>query len=69
FTSLLSLLNSALDHAYTFDAQVNSDASAISSEYAGLVSLSIRQLVGALEITLSKNSDGSFNNSDVIVFL
>ncbi|KAJ4001755.1 hypothetical protein F5050DRAFT_1560073 [Lentinula boryana] len=67
--SFLQDYDSALDRAYIFDAQVNSDASAISSEYAGLVSLSIRQLVGALEITLSKNSDGSFNTSDVIVFL
>ncbi|KAJ3931095.1 MAG: hypothetical protein NXY57DRAFT_941060 [Lentinula lateritia] len=67
--SFLQDYDNALDRAYAFDAQVDSDASAISSDYAGLVSLSIRQLLGAIEITLSKNSDGSFNTSDVIVFL
>ncbi|KAE9397140.1 DUF1793-domain-containing protein [Gymnopus androsaceus JB14] len=68
-TSFLQDYDAALERAYTLDAQVNSDASAISTDYAGLVALSIRQLLGGIEITLSKNSDGSFNTSDVLVFL
>ncbi|KAJ3976289.1 DUF1793-domain-containing protein [Lentinula raphanica] len=67
--SFLQDYDNAIERAFTLDAQVNNDASAISFEYAGLVSLSIRQLLGALEITLSKNNDGSFNTSDVLVFL
>ncbi|KAJ4478253.1 hypothetical protein J3R30DRAFT_2880603 [Lentinula aciculospora] len=68
-SSFLQDYDNALDRAYAFDARINSDALAICSDYAGLVSLSVRQLLGAIEITLSKNSDGSFNTSDVIVFL
>lgn len=68
-TSFLQDYDAALERAYTLDAKVNSDASAISTDYAGLVALSIRQLLGGIEITLSKNSDGSFNTSDTLVFL
>lgn len=68
-TSFLQDYSSALQRAYTLDARVNSDALAISSDYAGLVALSIRQLLGAIEITLSRNTDGSFDISDVLIFL
>ncbi len=36
--------------------------------YAGLLSLSARQIFGALEITISKADDGSWNQSDVKIF-
>ncbi|KAF9076791.1 DUF1793-domain-containing protein [Rhodocollybia butyracea] len=59
----------ALSRAKTFDAQVNSDASAISTKYAGIVELSVRQVAGAIEITISKEANGSWNTSDVMVFM
>lgn len=47
---------------------VNSDASAISSDYASIVSLSIRQAFGATEITVSKTGN-TFNTSDILMFM
>ena len=58
-----------MERAQSFDAQVQADADKISSDYAGLVALSIRQTFGATEITLSKNSGGTFNTSDVMTFM
>ena len=55
--------------AKAFDSKVSSDASKISSDYASIVALSIRQVLGAIEITLSRNSDGSLNTTDVLVFM
>lgn len=59
----------ALQRANTFDSQVTSDASKISNDYSSLVQSSIRQTMGGVEITISKNGDGSFNTSDVLVFM
>ncbi|KAG6873728.1 hypothetical protein C0995_011547 [Termitomyces sp. Mi166 len=59
----------ALSRAQMLDSRVNSDASKISADYADLVTLSIRQAIGAMEITISKNSDGTWNTSDIIIFL
>lgn len=59
----------ALGRANTFDAKVQSDASKISTDYASIVSLSIRQALGACEITISKSSSGAWNTSDIMMFL
>lgn len=59
----------AVSRANAFDAKVHADASAISADYASIVALSVRQAFGATEITLSKNSDGSFNTSDIMMFM
>ncbi|EMD40792.1 hypothetical protein CERSUDRAFT_103175 [Gelatoporia subvermispora B] len=68
-TTFLQDFPNALARADAFDAQVNADASQISSNYAGLVALSIRQGFGAIEITLSKDASGQFNTSDIMAFL
>ncbi|KAG6821602.1 hypothetical protein H0H93_000111 [Arthromyces matolae] len=68
-SAFLSDYTAALSRAQTLDTKVNSDASKISTDYAGVVALSIRQAIGATEITISKNSDGTWNTSDIIVFL
>jgi hypothetical protein len=68
-SSFLGDYSNALIRAQAFDNQVASDANKISADYASIVALSIRQAIGAIEITLSKNSNGSFNTSDVIVFM
>ncbi|KAJ7498791.1 DUF1793-domain-containing protein [Mycena latifolia] len=67
--SFLLEYGDALSRNFKFDAQVQSDASAISADYAAIVALSIRQTLGAAEITISKNSDGLWNTSDVLVFM
>ncbi|KAJ7684052.1 hypothetical protein B0H17DRAFT_941147 [Mycena rosella] len=68
-TSFLQEYGDTLSRNSKFDAQVQSDASAISADYAAIVALSIRQTLGATEITISKNDDGSWNTSDVLVFM
>lgn len=61
--------SAALTRAKAFDSKVKSDASKISNDYASIVALSVRQALGATEVTISKNSDGSWNTDDVIVFM
>ncbi|KAJ3971497.1 hypothetical protein EV361DRAFT_799932 [Lentinula raphanica] len=68
-SAFLGDYSAALTRANTFDAKVQSDASAISAEYAAIAALSIRQSLGANEITISKESSGAWNTSDVLVFL
>lgn len=65
----MSDYNNAVAAANAFDQQVRTDASKISSEYADLVSLAIRQGLASMEITVSQNADGSFNASDILVFM
>lgn len=52
-----------------FDAKVQADASKISADYAAIVSLSIRQAYAATEVTISKNVDGSWNDTNVLIFM
>ena len=52
-----------------FDSKVQTDATKISADYASIVALSIRQALGATEVTISKTSTGAYNTSDVIVFM
>lgn len=68
-TAFLGDYSAALTRAKAFDAKVQSDASAISTDYASIVALSIRQAFGATEITISKKSDGSWNTADVLMFM
>ena len=66
--SFLADYPDALERAEAFDAQVKQDANAISSNYVGLVELSIRQAFGAIEFTVSKNENG-YNSDDILVFM
>ena len=59
----------ALARANAFDAKVKTDASKISSDYADIVALSVRQAFGSIEITVSKDSGGNFNTSDIMTFM
>lgn len=68
-SDFLNDYSGALNRANSFDSKINSDASKISADYASVVAISVRQALGAIEITISKNSDGSFNTGDVIVFM
>ncbi|KAF9019246.1 DUF1793-domain-containing protein [Hymenopellis radicata] len=64
FLSNYAAYDGALVAANAFDRQLQSDAAAISSDYAGIVALSVRQALGATELTISKNGDGSWNTDD-----
>ncbi|KAH0587707.1 hypothetical protein H2248_006471 [Termitomyces sp. 'cryptogamus'] len=60
--------HNALSGAMLLDSRVQRDAQKISTDYAAVVALSLRQAIGATEITISRSSDGSWNTSDVLVF-
>ncbi|KAF8885594.1 hypothetical protein BD779DRAFT_1646537 [Infundibulicybe gibba] len=59
----------ALQRAIDLDKKITSDALLISQNYADLVSLSVRQTVGSVDITTSKGSDGQWNTSDILIFM
>ncbi|KAF7332012.1 MPN domain-containing protein [Mycena kentingensis (nom. inval.)] len=68
-TSFLQDYSAALARATLLDTQVQKDAAAISNDYAGIVALSIRQAMATMEITASRSADGSFNTSDILIFM
>ncbi|KAK9899072.1 putative glutaminase A [Cystobasidium minutum MCA 4210] len=54
------------------DAKIQEDATAAvpgNENYAGLCAIAARQVYGGLEITVGKTSSGSFNTSDIMVFV
>ncbi|KAJ3759151.1 hypothetical protein EV360DRAFT_82372 [Lentinula raphanica] len=59
---------SALSRADSLDDTIRSAAEDISSEYADIVALSMRQTLGATELTIS-GSPGSWNTDDVLMFI
>lgn len=61
--------SNALQRAGTFDSQIEADAKQISTDYASIVALSVRQAFGPMEITASKNGDGSYDTSNVLTFV
>ena len=67
--SFIKEYDATLERAKALDSKVQGDANKISPEYAGIVSLSVRQFFGSIEFTLSKKSDGSIDGSDVLVFM
>ncbi|KAK7060516.1 hypothetical protein VNI00_001281 [Paramarasmius palmivorus] len=68
-SSFLGDFTNALTRANAFDSKLSTDANKISADYASIAALSVRQAFGATEVTISKNSDGSWNTNDVIVFM
>ncbi|KAJ7352460.1 hypothetical protein DFH08DRAFT_858995 [Mycena albidolilacea] len=60
----------ALATANAFDAKVQKDAtSKVSTAYAEITALAVRQAFGATELTISKASDGTWNKSDIMMFM
>lgn len=72
YTSADALINAFLDdfsdaksRADTLDAKILGDAGGISSSYADLMSLSVRQTLGGMVLTVANGTDGNYNSSDV----
>ncbi|KAB5594674.1 hypothetical protein CTheo_1821 [Ceratobasidium theobromae] len=59
----------ALSAASALDTKIFNDATPIHSDYTSIVQLSTRQAFAASEITVSKTSSGSYNTSDVKIFM
>jgi hypothetical protein len=59
----------AVGVANALDTRVTTEAGAISKDYEGLVTLSIRQAFAALEPTVGRFANGTVNKDDVLVFM
>ena len=59
----------ASERAAALDEEIIADAAKISSNYVDLVSLSARQTLASLDITVGTDSKGDPNPSDVKVFM
>ncbi|CAA7266367.1 unnamed protein product [Cyclocybe aegerita] len=59
----------ALSRAAELDNKVLADAAQVSSKYASVTALCLRQTFGAMDITVSKTTSGDWNESDVKVFM
>lgn len=59
----------ALNISIGFDNQISADALHYSQEYADLLTISTRQALSALEITLVQSTDGTWNSTDVKAFM
>ncbi|KLO15798.1 DUF1793-domain-containing protein [Schizopora paradoxa] len=58
----------ALASADAFDEMIKNVSLSDVSGYTDLLALAARQIFGTLEITVSKSGDGTWNQSDVIIF-
>ncbi|KAF8827268.1 hypothetical protein HHX47_DHR5000700 [Lentinula edodes] len=67
-TAFLSDYSEALSRAKALDEKLQTAASSISSDYADIVALSMRQTFGATELTIS-GSPGAWNTDDVLMFI
>ncbi|KAF8581797.1 DUF1793-domain-containing protein [Ramaria rubella] len=59
----------ALASANMLDAKISKDASAISTDYEAIVALSVRQALGACELTVGRDATGKINPDDIMYFL
>ncbi|KAF8883860.1 hypothetical protein BD779DRAFT_1801899 [Infundibulicybe gibba] len=59
----------ALERAIELDQKITSDALSISQDYADVVSLSVRQTMGGIDITTSNGTDDQWNTSDTMIFM
>lgn len=55
--------------AAAYDSELLAAGSEFSSNYADLLALSARQLLGSIDITLALGSDGEWNFTDTLVFM
>lgn len=59
----------ALNTANAVDAKIQSDGSVISSNYAELVALSLRQALGSMDITITRGSNKNWNTTNLKIFM
>ena len=67
--SILNDYPNALARAVALDNKIVNAAGAVSTHYADLVSLAARQAMASTEITVGSNGGGSFDISDVKMFM
>lgn len=61
--------DNALSAAIAMDAKVIADGQKYSQNYANLLTLTLRQAMGAIDITLVKEVDGNWNSTNIKAFM
>ena len=59
----------ALTRAQNLDEKILQLANAISTNLGNLISVSIRQVFGSMQLTIGTDAHGNFNNADVMMFM
>lgn len=65
---VLNDFDTARSSADTFDQMIGNVSLSHITGYTDLLALATRQIFGSLEITVSKGSNGAWNQSDVMIF-
>jgi hypothetical protein len=68
-SDVLSDFSNAQQRAIALDQRIMNDASAVSTDYQDLVSFTARQTIGATEITVSRDTNGHWDMSDIKMFM
>ncbi|KZV64518.1 hypothetical protein PENSPDRAFT_656471 [Peniophora sp. CONT] len=70
-TDVLSDYSAALSRAEALDANLTAQANSAApgNDLANLISLAARQVIANTELTVGRGSDGSWNKSDVMLFM
>jgi hypothetical protein len=68
-SDVLSDFSDAQQRAITLDQRITNDALGVSTDYRDLVSFTARQTIGATEITVSRDTNGDWNMSDIKMFM
>ena len=66
---MLNNFENALENAITLDNSILHDATQISTDYYNLLSLTTRQAMGCLDVTIKRDGSGNWDTSDVKAFL
>ena len=61
--------DNAISRAHAFEASLVTNASAVSSHYADLVSLTARQVMASVELTVGGSGPSDWNTSDVKMYM
>jgi hypothetical protein len=68
---VLDSFSHAMSNAIVFDTNITNMANLVvpDGSYSDLISLSIRQVLSNIELTIGKGEDGTFNASDTMLFM
>lgn len=65
----LNGFSDSLERAQQLDQRVLQDAASVSDQLGDLVSLALPQVYNSIQLTIGADSDGKFNESDVMIFM
>ncbi|TFK38776.1 hypothetical protein BDQ12DRAFT_683316 [Crucibulum laeve] len=65
----LADFDNAKTRALTLDNKIMSDGAAVSTQYADLLAISLRQTMASMDITIGRDDNGKWNTSDVKIFM